>query len=464
MGRATTQAHSDDDTIVAIITPPGEGGIAAIRLAGPASRSIATRHFQTDQADTVTWPPFVLRYGIFQSAANEKLDEVMAVFMPHGRSYTGLEQVEIFCHGGRLVVRKILDELIASGARSAEAGEFTRIAFVNGRIDLARAEAVAEIIAANTESALRASREHLLGAYSEHVTQLREQLVRVCAEIEASIDFPEEEISPAGREELARINSEVASKLKELVDSYSGGRIIADGFRLALAGRPNAGKSSLFNLLLRQERALVNPTPGTTRDYIAEWIDIEGVKVNVIDTAGLRSQGGKIEKLGQARAREIIADCHLVIWLVDLSQKGWEKKLGADITALPKTERMVVGNKVDLIASKGKSEGKSLIDLTISCRTGAGMKELHSELAHKIGLHLPDLTSGLVVTSARHKQKLGAALKAVQSANRKIAGQESPELIAFDLREASNFLDEITGKVYTEQILERIFAKFCIGK
>jgi tRNA modification GTPase len=461
MARNTKKNRSDDDTIVAIITPPGEGGIAAIRMAGPASRTIASQFLCSSTGESTEWLPFMLRFGQFRSRAGESLDEVMSVFMPHGRSYTGLEQVEIFCHGGRLVVRRILDELIAAGARPADPGEFTRTAFLNGRIDLARAEAVAEMISANTDISFRASREHLMGAYSEHITQLREQLVKVCAEVEASIDFPEEEISPAGREELTVALSKVEQELHTLIDSYRGGKIINEGFRVAIGGRPNAGKSSLFNLLLRQERALVNPIPGTTRDYISEWIDIEGFKVNIIDTAGLRSRGGSVEKQGQERAREIIKESHLLLWIVDLSQKSWEKTLDTDLASLPVGERLIIGNKTDLLPKKAAVRS---IGIQISCHTGAGLAQLHQTLLTRINAKMPDLTSGLVVTSARHKQKLSAALKSARTAKSKISEGESPELIAFDLREAANFLDEITGKLYTEQILERIFAKFCIGK
>jgi tRNA modification GTPase len=464
MARAAKNSRADDDTIVAIITPPGEGGIAAIRLAGPAARTIASHFFSAPTGESANWIPFLLRLGYFANSAGERLDEIMAVYMPEGRSYTGREQVELFCHGGRLVVRRILDQLIAAGARPAEPGEFTRLSFLSGRIDLARAEAVAEMIAANTDSALHASREHLLGAYSEHVTQLREQLAKVRAEVEASIDFPEEEISPAGRTELIATVTQVEQELHTLIDSYRGGRIINEGFKVAIGGRPNAGKSSLFNLLLRQERALVNPTPGTTRDYISESIDIEGFKVHIIDTAGLRGKGGTVERQGQERAKEIIKDSHLLLWLVDLSQKSWERTLHTDLASLPKGERLIVGNKCDLLPAGSSASFPAPIDVHISCHTRAGLPQLHTELLARINAKMPDLTSGLVVTSARHKQKLSSALKSARAARLKISEGESPELTAIDLRDAANCLDEITGKLYTEQILERIFAKFCIGK
>jgi tRNA modification GTPase len=457
--------HGDNDTIVAVITPPGEGGIAALRLAGDTSRIIVSKFFRSHSKDRVALLPFVMRYGHFYSSDNVILDEVMVVHMPAGRSYTGLEQVEIYCHGGRHVVRLILDQLVKAGARTAEPGEFTRLAFLNGRIDLACAEAVAEMIASDTEASFRASREHLLGAYTEHIEKLRDELVRIVAEIEASIDFPEEEITTADRDQLLDSLKAIQGKIKSLVESYSSGRIVKEGFKVAICGRPNAGKSSLFNLLLKQERALVHPEPGTTRDYLSEWIELDGVAVNLIDTAGLRTGGGSVEKKGQERARKIIDDSDLVIWVADLSDKTWQSRLKIDIKSLSHNEIIVTGNKVDLFGARSLPNSDRYLGLlAISCRSGTGISHLKKALSRHVEEHLTDLTSGMVVTSSRHRQKLAAALGKLKSVSRKIKSGESAELIAFDLREAINCLDEITGKVYTEQILDQIFGKFCIGK
>jgi len=458
------KSSGDDDTIVAIITPPGEGGIAALRLAGPKSLTLLNRFYRPAYHKHKQFNPFLLRYGYFTSLEGDIIDEVTAVYMPAGDSYTGLEQAEIFCHGGRQVVRMLLDELVRAGARPAEPGEFTKLAFLNGRIDLTRAEAVADMVAANTEVSLRVSREHLLGAFSRHIDNLRKELIKVIADVEASIDFPDEEIvAPENTELLAALDN-ILEKIAELAASYTGGKIVREGFQIAIGGRPNAGKSSLFNLLLKQERALVNPTPGTTRDYLSEWIDLEGIAVNLIDTAGLREKGSVIEKSGHERALKIFENSDLILWLADLSSRGWKNRLKEDLKRLEKNIIILVGNKIDLVIDCRKTIKDYPEMLPVSCLTGAGLKKLKSELLKRINEKMPDLTSGMVVTSARHKQKLEQAIKHIKTAREKIEKDESPEFTAFDLNQATKALDEITGKVYNEQILEEIFSRFCIGK
>ena len=386
--------------------------------------------------------------------------------MPAGKSYTGLDQVEIYCHGGRQIVTKILNELIASGARAAEPGEFTKLAFLSGRIDLTRAEAVAEIIGANTTTSYQAAREHLLGAYSKHINMLRQKIIDLISEVEASIDFPEEEVDSLEAENLIQSVDEIIGSINRLAETYTGGRIIREGYTIAIAGRPNVGKSSLFNLLLRQERALVTPTPGTTRDYLSEWIDLGGFAVKLIDTAGLRERGGPIEKAGQKSAMKIVAKADLLLWMVDLSERDWQTKLQADIPFLSKYVNLLVGNKIDLPRDPLKVSKRAVaLHLTpISCLTGKGINRLKKKLLECINEKMPDLTSGVMVTSARHQQKLQAARKCLRRAKSKMKSGEWPELTAFELRQAAGAIDEITGKVYTEDILQRIFSKFCIGK
>ncbi len=454
------------ETIAAIITPPGEGGIAAIRLAGRRGLAFFRKHFAPARGASAEAKPFVMRYGHFIDATGAVIDEVTAVYMPQGKSYTGLEQVEIFCHGGRHVAVAILNELLAAGARVAEPGEFTKLAFLSGRIDLAKAEAVAEIISANTSTSYRAAREHLLGPYSERIKHLREQVIEIIADVEASIDFPEEEIEPAEADRLVKSVDRLISDIGELATTYRGGRIVREGFTVAIAGRPNAGKSSLFNLLLRQERALVTPAAGTTRDYLAEWIDLDGFAVELIDTAGLRPGGGLIERAGQQWSRRMLGRADLVLWMVDLSGRSWERQLLADLRWLDREQTLLLGNKIDLVNNyKEMLSGSRFRDMApISCRTKKGLKQLTKALVGRINDSMPDTTSGLMVTSARHQQKLKRALKHLRAGKRIMSRCDSPEITAFELRQACAALDEIIGKIYTEEILGKIFSKFCVGK
>lgn len=457
----------DGDTIAAIITPPGEGGISAIRLAGRQSLSLLTKHYRSSIGkESEAFQPFLMRFGHFIDHQKKDIDEILAVFMPKGHSYTGQEQAEIFCHGGNQTAKKILNSLIKSGARAAEPGEFTKMAFLSGRFDLSKAEAVAELISANTEKSFEVAKEHLLGGYSGTVESLREKLIELIAEVEASIDFPEEEIEPQKQAELLMTLSEIENAVGELAASYQGGRIINEGFKIAICGRPNAGKSSLFNLLLKQERALVTPTPGTTRDYLSEWIELDGYAVNLIDTAGLRTGGGTIEKAGQSSARKIMKQSDLILWMIDLSQKNWQKDLESDLKSDWHKNVLLAGNKADKIKT-GKSK-KSVSDglhiIQISCATKSGLGKLKKEMLKRVNDSMPDLTSGQIVTSARHQQKLKEALKRIKTTAIKLKQNASPELTAFDLRQAADSLAEITGRICNDDILGRIFSKFCIGK
>ncbi|MEW5795893.1 MAG: tRNA uridine-5-carboxymethylaminomethyl(34) synthesis GTPase MnmE [Candidatus Zixiibacteriota bacterium] len=446
--------------MAAVITPPGQGGVAAMRIAGPGSRMILEKLFRPSSRAKLS--PFLMRHGHVVSCSGELIDEALAVFMPSGRSYTGLDQAEIFCHGGSQVVKRILEATVTAGARPAQPGEFTKLAFLNGRIDLAKAEAVAEIIAASTETSYRASREHLVGSYSRHVEKLRSGLLASLADLEVAIDFSEEDI---GQTEVSRLKQRldgIASEIDRLASSYKRGRIIREGFRVVICGRPNAGKSSLFNLLLKQERALVDPEAGTTRDYLSEWIDLDGFAVNIIDTAGLRIPAGRVEMRGQAKARELIDSADLILWLADMTLPEWQNELEADTQPFVQRSNLLIANKIDVVSNAGADMLSGILPL--SCVTGEGLERLRSAVLHVINAAAPDLTSGQVVTSARHKRCLDEAAESIARASAGMTSGESPEILAFELRQAADQLGEITGQVYTEEILGEIFSRFCIGK
>ncbi len=465
--KCPSSLSQDGETIVAIITPPGEGGISALRLTGRRSLFVLMKHFRTAKGEeSKEFQPFLMRFGHFIDKNDNEIDEVLAVFMPRGHSYTGEEQVEIFCHGGNQAAQKILNSLIDSGARAAEPGEFTKLAFLSGRIDLSKAEAVAELINANSEKSYDVAKEHLLGGYSGVIESLRQKLIELIAEVEASIDFPEEEINPDDKKQLLNTLISIESQINQLISSYKGGRIINEGYKMAICGRPNAGKSSLFNLLLRQQRALVTPTPGTTRDYLSEWIDLDGFAVNLIDTAGLRTGGGAIEKAGQSSARKIMRQADLILWMIDVSQKNWKKLLEQDLKSELHKNVVLVGNKIDRakVNKSSSSEMNERIIFPISCVTKSGIEKLRKQLLRRISDSMPDLTSGQLVTSARHLQKLKNSMKSIKTAKLKLNKNASPELTAFDLRLGADALAEITGRIYNDDILGQIFSKFCIGK
>lgn len=436
------------------------GGIGAIRIAGPRSLEILTSRFRASHSSDAK--PFLMRYGHVVSSDGRPIDEALSVFMPAGRSYTGLDQAEIYCHGGHQVVRTVLDLIVKSGARPAEPGEFTKLAFLSGRIDLARAEAVGEMIAASTEASYQASREHLVGEYSEYVDSIREQLVAILAEVEASIDFSDDEVDSVDSNDLNKALEQISEQIARLAATYDGGRIVREGFKVAIWGRPNAGKSSLFNALLKQERALVDHEAGTTRDYLSEWIDLDGFAVNLIDTAGPRGEAEPVEKAGQARSRELIAGADLVLWLADVSTPDWHTNLDSDTRDLREQAMLVVGNKIDLV---DVASGTLLNDICpISCLNGDGFEQLKRLIVDHINVAARDLTSGQMVTSARHRACLDRASQAIDQTRSAVEVGESAEVLAFELRRAVDTLAEITGQVYTEEILEEIFSRFCIGK
>jgi tRNA modification GTPase len=403
-----------------------------------------------------------MRYGDFVSCSGEYVDEVLAVFMPSGQSYTGLDQVEIFCHGGQRVVQVVLEQLIASGARPAEPGEFTKLAFLSGRIDLAEAEAVAEVIAASTEASYRAGRDHLTGVYSDYVSRLRNELLTILADLEASIDFSEDDVAQVDNVSLRSRLQVIHNHIEQLSATYRGGRIVREGFRVAICGRPNAGKSSLFNVLLEHERALVDPEPGTTRDYLSEWIDLGGFAVNLIDTAGLRDTAGRVEKQGQVKSQQIIEQADLILWVADVSSLNWIEEIQADIHGFTDLAKLLIGNKIDLLPSPRLTFPEKVLPL--SCESREGIEQIRSAILALINDMMPDLTSGQVVTSARHKHCLDLGADGINRAVAALESGESAEILAFELRQAGDRLGEITGQVYTEEILGEIFSRFCIGK
>jgi len=455
-------------TIAAIATPPGAGGIGVIRISGVHSLSILERLFRPHRP-IETFASHRMYYGWIVDPENGmKIDEVLAVYMQAPHTYTREDVVEIQCHGSYLVQQQILAQLTAAGARLAGPGEFTKRAFLKGRIDLTQAEAVLDLIQARTSAGLAMSTAQLQGRLNESLADIRDALIRIRAVVEVAIDFPDEDediLKPA--QLMEQLRSGVIQPLAELIDSAERGKIVRDGISVVIVGRPNVGKSSLLNTLLREERALVTPVPGTTRDTIEEYIDVKGIPVRIIDTAGIRDTSEMVEDMGIQRARAKLAEADLVLFLVDVAEplRPEDRQL---YESIKDASLLVILNKVDLaseqydpLAYVREFPGQRMA--AISAKFGTGIDVLEEAIFSKVTADTGLWDPGACVPNLRHKTALVNALGA---ANRVLAGLGSltPDLLALDLQAALDLLGEIVGATTTEDVLDMIFAQFCIGK
>jgi tRNA modification GTPase len=452
------------DTIAAIATPLGEAGIAVIRVSGPRALSVADQCFEPASI-SATKPSaaasHTLHYGhIVRDGA--RVDEVMLAVLKAPRTFTREDTVEISCHGGVLTTKLVLDAVLTAGARLAEPGEFTRRAFLNGRIDLTQAEAVADLIHARTELAAQAAGEQLAGKLSARINVLRDDLLRVLAHVEAHIDFPDEDISPDTQKELLRKLDGGIAFIDELLRTADEGQILRRGIRAAIIGRPNAGKSSLLNLLLGHDRAIVSPIAGTTRDTIEETANIRGIPVIFIDTAGLREASDSIEQEGIRRSRTSAARADLVLHLIDGSEPlhpedaGWLKEFAGK-------KRILVCNKCDLPKRAGLSiEGATIVE--VSCVTDAGFESLKDAI--KAAVWSGDIAGDplQIMINSRHQEALQRGRSGVVRAAEALRSGLTLELVAADLRGSVQAVGEIVGKTSTEDLLDSIFSQFCLGK
>jgi tRNA modification GTPase len=450
------------DTIAAISTPIGEGGLAVIRLSGNDALAIASRCFKPlgehssspDNASTHT-----IHYGKIQRAG-KTVDEVMLGVLRAPRTFTREDMIEISCHGGVLPAKLVLDAVLEAGARLAAPGEFTKRAFLNGRIDLAQAEAVADLIHARTELALDAANEQLAGKLSKRIENLRDEMVQTLAHIEAHIDFPDEDIAPDTKGALIRRLERGVAFMDELLRTAAEGQILRRGIRAAIIGRPNAGKSSLLNQLLGHERAIVSPIPGTTRDTIEETANIRGIPLIFVDTAGLREAKDQIEAEGIRRSHESLARAELVLHVLDASEPlAAEDRARFDQLAGKK--HIVVLNKIDL-SRKLNLSGAAAVE--VSCTTGGGLEQLKDTIKEMVWSGTVGGEMTQVMINSRHQDALQRARRHTLLCLEAFKSDQTLELIAMDLRIGVNAVGEIVGKTTTEDILDSIFSQFCLGK
>ncbi|MBI3127751.1 MAG: tRNA uridine-5-carboxymethylaminomethyl(34) synthesis GTPase MnmE [Candidatus Tectomicrobia bacterium] len=457
------------DTIVALSSGPGRGAIAVVRLSGPGTRGVLSKVFLPKPKTKKALPARRLVLGRFVDAEGRAFDEGMAAFMPAPGSFTGEDLAELYCHGGPAILEALIEAARTAGARPAAPGEFTKRAFLAGKVDLVQSEAVADLICAETRRAARAALHHLEGGLSRELESIWERIVEAGAHLEAAIDFPEEfepgagpsvSGAPMGQAELGALFGRIEGDLQKLEASYRAGRALREGARVAILGRPNAGKSTLINRLLGMERAIVSPLPGTTRDTVEEVCDIGGVPVRLIDTAGLRETGDAIEREGAERARRAAAGADLRLLLLDAS--AGEEEAGWALAERARLEgpSFLVANKMDLPGAV-LPEGA----LAVSALKGDGMEGLREAIAQALAGEAGEAGSGQsLLTRERHRDLVARCRAAVGRAREAALGGVSPELVAVHLNEAQAALAELLGRNYGEALLDRIFETFCVGK
>jgi tRNA modification GTPase len=457
----------ESDTIAAISTPVGQGGIGIVRISGPRSLDIAETIFRPWKAAPLADKRSgSLLYGhIINPTDNTNVDEVLLAIMRAPNSYTKEDVVEINCHGGMISVKRALETVLAQGARLADPGEFTKRAFLNGRINLTQAEAVFDVITAKTEESMKLALEQLQGGLSEKLADIRKKLVDISASAEAYIDFPEDDIETKTSLQIRVRLAEIKEEVEGLSATFQEARFFRDGLAVAIVGRPNVGKSSLLNLLLKKDRAIVTELPGTTRDLIEDYLNINGLPIRIMDTAGIRNSEELVEKEGIRRSLDAINKADFIIALLDGSAPLEEDDLQL-MKLIREKKAVIVINKSDLpakISLEGIRE-KGREYLLISALSGEGVDKLKSAIFHSNLRNWTEEREGVVVTNIRHKTALDKTSSSLGRALGLFLADEPLEFFSIELRDALDSLGEITGTVTTEDILDKIFSTFCIGK
>lgn len=433
-------------TIAAISTPAGVGGIAVIRLSGSEAKTIAERFVRPLSDHKATYTPFM--------ADGDTVDETMVTYYQAPHSYTGDDTVEIACHGSLYIQQAILQHLIAAGARLAEAGEFTRRAFLNGRLNLSQAEAVADLINSTTEASNQLALSQLRGSYQQKLKEMRQELLDLTALLELELDFSQEDVEFADRNRLLSLSENIENEAMRLVESFRTGNAVKNGIRVAIVGKPNVGKSSLLNALLDDDRAIVSNIPGTTRDTIEDTVTIDGLLIRFIDTAGIRHTDNPIEQAGIDRSLKAAKEADVVVYVVEATDK--ENLNNPNVPKIQGTTILAL-NKCDLIDHINTSTPNHIY---ISAKTGMGL----DELKHAIVAPFKEVGDGAMLSNLRHFEAMKCLLAAIRQVRQGLEQGTSSDLVAIDLRDAIYHIGTITGEVTTDEILGTIFSRFCVGK
>ena len=459
------------ETIAAISTAIGNGGIGIIRMSGKESFKILEKIFKNSKGEKLDLNKikgYTIQYGtIVDSKTNEKIDEVLVSFFKNPKSYTREDMCEINSHGGMIIEKQILEQCLKNGAILAEPGEFTKRAFLNGRIDLSQAESIMDLINSKTEKESKASINQLQGDLSNKINEIRHDLLDIMADIEASIDYPEYDIEEVTNSKALGILNNTKNKLESLKDTFRSGKILKEGIKTAIIGRPNAGKSSLLNKILKEERAIVSEIEGTTRDTIEEFITIKGIPLKIIDTAGIRKTSDKIEEIGVKKALDIAKDAELVLVILDNSKDLTEE----DREILKLAERknsIILLNKVDLKENnlENSEELKKLNKriIKISAKNGNGIEELYNEIENMFQIKNLETDGEIIITNIRHKNQIEYAINNINEAINAVKNNLPIDIISISIKQTLEDLGKITGENVSEDIINEIFSKFCLGK
>ena len=469
------------DTIVALATPSGAGAIAVIRLSGEKAITLASQIFKAvSNKDISEQPTHTVHLGNIMDG-DRMLDEVLVTVFKNPKSYTGEHVVEISCHGSAFIQQEIIQLCLRKGARMAQAGEFTLRAFLNGKMDLSQAEAVADLIASDSKASHQLAIQQMRGGFSNEIKRLREELLNFASLIELELDFAEEDVAFANRDDFQRLITRITHVLKSLIDSFATGNVLKNGIPVAIVGEPNVGKSTLLNALLNEERAIVSDIAGTTRDTIEDEIVIEGIGFRFIDTAGIRETSDTIEGLGIKKTFEKIAQAQVVIYLIDTLAFQGAFPSGEKLTTIlseigkiqsnyPETNLLIVANKIDRLAAEEKTKLEEALNgvhgvssLYLSAKTGQGVDDLKRALLAFVNTGALR-NNETIVTNTRHYDSLLKALQEIQQVQAGIDADLSSDLLAIDIRQALYHFGEITGEISNDELLGNIFANFCIGK